>query len=396
MRNKSVFLILLLCLILSVTFSVTLLSCSRSQKENLESYIQIELHRLQETYRLLDRFAQDIWPGWDNFGAIDIWIDFPNKLEILVTSKRTVPAGFINAEGWEVFDKKVYINRKNEIGSSNIKLPLVVGRGRGGLNIQIELIPLDLPEDPGDRAEKIETALKTAADEDIAFDIAPQGDSDGHILMYVHEHFHGYQASFYSIGPGAAGLRDFKVNTAYAVYSHIEGLALLAAYSESDQGKSQEYMQDFIVARTIKHSQMPPEVISAEKHISVVEGTPTYVSLKMSELIKDNSYHPKISPDDDPYFFQFNYLTESNRSLIEEGMIFAAEWSQDKRGKYYIYGALQCYLLDRFIPGWKDGFFENKRNLDEVFIEFLNLSPADFKNITQRIKTRYSFDTLYY
>jgi len=213
--------------------------------------------------------------------------------------------------------------------------------------------------------------------------------------MYVHEHFHGFQASFDSIGPGAAGLRDFEVNTEYAAYSHIEGLALLAAYTEPDKEKSLEYLKDFIVARMLKHSHMPADVISAERHISVAEGTPSYVSLKMAELISENSYKPEISPEDDPYFFQFKYVDKSNQSLINKGTVFAAEWTQDKRGKYYLYGALQCFLLDRFVPGWKDGFFEQKKNLDDVMTEFLDLPQAEVEKITQRIKIRYSFAEIY-
>lgn len=130
--------------------------------------------------------------------------------------------------------------------------------------------------------------------------MAPLGDSDGHILMYVHEHFHGLQASFGSWGGKATGLKDFQVNVEYAAYSHIEGLALLQAFEQKDIEKALDYLKDFIVVREIKHNSMPSEAITAERIISVIEGPPSYSSLKMAMLIKENGYKSGISHDDDP------------------------------------------------------------------------------------------------
>ena len=100
----------------------------------------------------------------------------------------------------------------------------------------------------------------------------PLGDSDSHILMYVHEHFHGFQASFGSRGGGTAGPENFQVNAEYAAYSHIEGLALLSAFEQEDNEKALDSLKDFFIAREIKHAGMPPEAVSAER---ILSGTAT-------------------------------------------------------------------------------------------------------------------------
>jgi hypothetical protein len=360
----------------------------------LESYIEIELNRLQETYSLLNRYAEEIWPGWDNFNEIAIHVKFPNNVQLLVTPHTEEAREHEQIQGRTIFGKSIFIDRKEKL-AEEIQPPLFASRGRGGLLIRLEMDQPDLPPEQPERSEKLKSMLKALNDDSVAFNLVPQGDSDSHILMLIHEHFHGFQTQFKPLGAGVEGLEDFEVNAEYAAYSHIEGLALLQAFEENDKVKAQEYLKDFLVAREIKHTHMPPEAIPAEQFLSILEGTPSYASLKMALLIKQRSYTPVISRKVDPYFYNFEFVDGYFKNLMKKGLYFTIEWTLDKRGKYYLYGAYQCFLLDRFVPGWKQSFFQEKKNLDEMTADFLNLSVMEKEEITERVKTKYSFEDIY-
>jgi hypothetical protein len=115
----------------------------------------------------------------------------------------------------------------------------------------------------------------------------------------------------------------------------------------------------------------------------------------MAMILRDEAYEPGISREDDPFFYDFQYVDGYVLSLMEKGLHFAANWTLDKRGKYYLYGAYQCFLLDRFVPGWKRNFFRNKKNLDQITAEFLKLTEEQKEEIAKRIKSRYSYDDIY-
>jgi hypothetical protein len=151
---------------------------------------------------------------------------FPNKVQVLVSPKKALPLGYEFVRGRSIHGKFLFINRANEL-QKNITPPLITTRGIGGFLIRLELNQLLLPPEKSEKIQLIEKRLKAQSDKDVAFNMAPQGDSDGHILMLVHEHFHGFQAKHGRWGGGTNGLKDFHVTAEYATYSHVEGLALM-------------------------------------------------------------------------------------------------------------------------------------------------------------------------
>ncbi|MCJ7485371.1 MAG: hypothetical protein MUQ25_04285 [Candidatus Aminicenantes bacterium] len=208
--------------------------------------------------------------------------------------------------------------------------------------------------------------------------------------MYIHEHFHGHQARLQRPGP----VRDFKVNADYAAWAHIEGLALRRAYLESQDTAALDFLKDFVVAREIKHAHMPPDAAPAEARISLNEGTSSYVSLRTALLLRDSSDKPGVDRAKDPFFYNYAYINGYVDNIMRKGMDFAVSWTEDQRGKYYLYGAYQCFLLDRFAPGWKRGFLEKEKNLDTVMTGLFKLSSGEKEEIKQRLSTRYAYDEI--
>ena len=358
----------------------------------LESYVEAELFRLEVAYRLLDRYSEVLWPGWRDYVDIPVKVNFPNGVVLFVTPRSGDQRGFERIAGRAISGKNVYINRQNRT-SAEIQPPLFARMGRGGELIQLEMGQPDLPPLEAERSAALEARLKDMSRPEAPFDLAPLGDSDSHILMYVHEHFHGHRARFGRLDPGI--LRDSDINAEYAAWSHVEGLALRRAYVEVDDDAAREFLKDFVVAREIKRAPLPPVAATAESYVSLIEGTATYVSLKTALLLRDSGDKPGLDRAKDPFFYNYAYVNGYVDNIMRKGMDLAVTLTQDKQGKYYLYGAYQCFLLDRFAPGWKRDFLEKKKNLDTVMADVLKLTSAEKTEIKQRLSTRYDYDKIF-
>ena len=383
---------------MGVIFAVLSVSCQNRAARPaapLEPYIEAELFRLVETYRILDRHTQELWPGWTNYPKIPVKVNFPNGVVLLVTPSGAQP-GFERIKGRTVCGKEVFVNRQNRT-SVEVRPPLFAQMGRGGVAIELNMAEPDLPPLEAERSAALEARLKDGSRPETPFDLAPLGDSDSHILMYVHEHFHSHQSRFPQFQgaiPADALLQRFEVNAEYAAWAHIEGLALRRAYLESQDAAALELLKDFVVAREIKRGYMPRGTAPAEARISLVEGTASYVSLRTAMLLRDARDMPGIDRSKDPFFYAYGYIDGYIDNIMRKGMDFAASLTEDKRGRYYFYGAYQCFLLDRLVPGWKRGFLEKEKNLDSAMTEVLKISAAEKEEIKRRLPVRYGYDEI--
>jgi hypothetical protein len=358
----------------------------------LESYVEAELFRLEEVYRLLDRYHEGLWPGWKDYGDVPVKVIFPNGVVLLVTPRSGRQPGFERIAGRAIHGKNVYINRQNRT-SAEVQPPLFAQRGRGGEFIQLEMGQPDLPPLEAERSAALEARLKDKFRPEAPFDLAPLGDSDSHILLYIHEHFHAHQARLQRPGP----VRAFKVNAEYAAWAHIEGLALHRAYLESQDAAAHDYLKDFVVAREVKWAHLPPlqaDAAEAEAYLSTKEGAASYVSLKTAMLLRDSSENPGLDRAKDPFFYNYAYLDGYIDNIMRKGMDFVVSLTEDNQEKYYLYGAYQCFLLDRFAPGWKRGFLEKKKDLDSALAALLKLSSGEKEEIKKRLLTRYAYDEI--
>jgi hypothetical protein len=369
-------------------------SPSATPADRLESYVEAELLRLEETYRILDRFSEELWPGWKDYADIPVQVGFPNGVVLLVAPRAKRGQGFERLDGWTIHGKSCYVSRPSR-SSAEVRPPLFAQRARGGELIQLEMGEPDLPARETERSAALEALLKQAGRPDTAFDLAPQGDSDAHILMYIHEHFHCHQNRVWRADRRDGADGGFRAGAEYASWSHVEGLALRRAYLEGEDAAALEFLKDFAVARENKRARMTAEAAVAEAHISAGEGTSSYVSLKAALLLKGADYAPGLDKAKDPYFYEFAHVDGYLDNIMRKGMDYAVAWSQDTRAKPYLYGAYQCFLLDRFAPGWKRGFLEKAKSLDAVTADVLKLSPAEKEEVRRRLPARYAYDEIF-
>ncbi len=378
----------LLCASLILTAVMALGRTPLPAHTGLEQYIEIDLARVEEAYRLIDTFGEEVWPGWKNDMKIEFMLQYPNLVFVIVAPEGgNAPSGYELVRDRNVRGRSIYINRKDELP---IKLqPPLVGGGKGGMRVRIML------QETGITAKNVEKAIKAnKKKKDPGF--CPPCDSEGQILLICHEFFHGFQTTV--VKPredrGREG-RNFQVTPEYSTYSNIEGLALRNAFLEKDRAKALACLKDYITARSIKRNYMPEAAALNEAEETVSEGTANYSNTRLAMLIRDGKYKTKMRRKTDPFFYGYKYID----GYIYQKTLSAIEYDMgntlDTLGKCYNYGVVQCFLLDRLFPGWKNGFFQSGATLDEVTEKYLKLSDTERKAIAAGFKTRYKYDELY-
>jgi hypothetical protein len=163
---------------------------------------------------------------------------------------------------------------------------------------------------------------------------------------------------------------------------------------ESQDATALDILKDFMVARGIKHALMPRGTAPAEARISLGEGTASYVSLKAAMLLREAGDKPGIDRSKDPFFYDYAYVDGYLDNIMRKGMDFASSLTEDKRGRYYFYGAYQCFLLDRFAPGWKRDLFDSEGTLDSAMAGILKISTEEKEEIKRRLPARYGYDEI--
>lgn len=343
----------------------------------LPEVMKIDLKRLEETWNVLDRFAEKIWPGWDNYHDVPFRFSYPNGVEMLV-GHPDPPDSFVLLSGVEVQGKKVYVDRHKEI-PLEMKPPM--GGGGGvlpyGKSEPITIVDLHISSY---RDEETKEEKKASLPEEFRYA------GDKQIITNIHELFHCFQRTVYRYRFG-----NFRCNpdANYAVYAEIEGIALEKAYLEKDEEEAKKYLKDFIVARELKRKDLLERERNQESEDDLMEGTAVYSETMALQLMK-KGYKPLISKENDPYFFGFRYVDE----MLEQKLEFLREQrkiSLDSRGKCYPYGCFQALLLSRFFPGWQENFFKEQKLLDQFLSENLPLTDEEKEKIAEGLKTRYDF-----
>jgi hypothetical protein len=382
-------------------------SAGAQTNARFEPYLEIELQRLEETYAVLERFAQDIWPGWTNYLEPEFRVQFPNLVFLIVGPRTTVPDGYRLVDGRTVRGKPVYINRRDELPIA--LQPPLGGGGGGGLTIRIKL--QQFPMRPGVKPLQ-EAAAKDGKPFEPRYDVSEQ-----QILVYVHEFFHGFQTIAI---PGRAptpkpaapqgaekspsppptpprsgpGEPDIVVTLDYSTYSNVEALALKAAYAAGDAQEARERLSDYLVAQHLKRKTMAPREIEFENQTQLSEGTARYSDTKMASLILAAGYGGNGRHEGDPAFSSWRGMRSYLEQMLPRQIEYSGSTTLDTRTKYYVFGSYLCFILDRLSPDWKIGFFQSQKSLDLVVEETLKLTEADERRIAAGLEARYQVSDL--
>jgi len=379
------------CFLFIILTGVSIFTSSASGEKRPELYLEVEILKVKEVFRVLDTYAGEIWPGWNNYRDVEVYVYFPNQVQILINPRAEVPGGFTALESQTVNGKPVYIDRQKEIPMV-MELPFH-GGGKGGTTISVRLSGSKIPPESMEKIKK----WRAGEIKDLESDTSLSYASEEMILLYVHEFFHGMQTLFkYKEDEEKNRLfMDYSPNAEYAAYNAIEGMALLKALEEKDSERAIEYFKDYAAAHELKKPFIPNDALAGEEMVTTSEGTATYSNIKTAILIRDRKYKPAISSDIDPFFFNFQFMETYIRMSLYEDIKALTEYPAVPLARCYEYGAAIGLLLDRFHPTWKQNFFQEKKSLDSVVAQFMPFPKDLAKALVEKLHSQYDYNRLY-
>jgi hypothetical protein len=297
--------------------------------------VRAELNRMGEMYRVLDFAAQRIWPGWDNYRSTPFLLVYENGLRVLIGHPKP-PAGFVLVPDVTVEAKTVYAD------FTHVSPQPITGIQRGGGGANLFGVGPD-----GKPVEVVEMRFHPPVS---ANEYGVGERAEQQMLAYIHELFHCFQRA--RLERKVYGNLRYNLDTPYAVYSEIEGLALERALSAGgDAALATQYLGDFVAARKKKRAESMSELqANQERWEEFNEGGATYAELRTLELLQAGGFEPKLKGD-----VEYSGFRDA-AALIKvyaESMHRAISDSKRANARFYYYGAYQALLLERLFPGWQ-------------------------------------------
>jgi len=336
--------------------------------------VQIELNRLEESYNILDQFSEKAWPGWNNYLEFPFLMTFQNGLRVLV-GHPSPPAGFVIYPKQKVHGLTVFIDTMN-LNNFTVEQPLLCGGG---------VLPYGT-----DKNKKpvlsVDVSL-THPTGDAAIE-AEQISAEDHILMFMHELMHCYQRK---IMKNEYGNLNLNPDLNHALYSDIEGLALLFAGEQDSREKALPFLKDFCIARSFKYDGMSKMEKLQARGDEFREGEAVYTEYIILENLKKD-FKSQLTTEMDPGYTQFRdadkYLKiKTDRLREDHGKTLEISM------KNYHYGCFEALMLQHYFPGWQQEI-ESGGSLDLVLRKDVRITASDSLESLKRFRDLYQIDSL--
>jgi hypothetical protein len=340
---------------------------------HLTEPVKIELNRLGEAYQILDQFAKDVWNGWDDYMNYPFLFTFQNGLRILV-GHPAPPPEFVQYPEVKVRGLSLYIDTTN-LNNYVVKQPLQCGGG---------ILTL------GSFNNKPVTIV------DISF-ISPasfqQGDPNAFkgettIITFIHELMHCYQPIIREYRYGNLMINP---DLNFALFSDIEGQALLQAYEQSTLNESLPFLKDFCVARSLKIKDLSKSEKISNACDEFCEGEAVYSEFTILTSIK-KGFKSSLSADNDPDYNHFADIDSLLNNYIGH-LKSSAGNTLEVHEKTYWYGCFEALLLQRYFPNWQNEM-EKGVWLDQIIHNSVSITVKDSLLVMQRFQNIYHIDSL--
>lgn len=344
-----------------------------SQDFHITEPVKIELNRLGEAYQILDQFAKNVWNGWDDYMNYPFLFTFQNGLRILV-GHPAPPPEFVQYPEVKVHGLSLYIDTTN-LNNYEVKQPLQCGGGILTLgsfnNKSVTIVDISFIS-PASFKQDDPNAFK----------------GEWTIMTFIHELMHCYQPK---IREYRYGNLMIDPDLDFALYSDIEGQALLQAYKQSTLTESLPFLKDFCVARSLKMKDLSNTEIFLNACDEFCEGVAVYSEFLILSSIK-KGFKSSLAEDNDPYYNHFadvDSLLNSYISHLKNSAVNTLEVHE----KTYWYGFVEALLLQQYFPNWKNDL-KKEVWLDQIIRNNVSITLKDSLLVMQRFHDIYHIDSL--
>jgi hypothetical protein len=363
---------LIVLLMIVIGFTTTTYS-QNSRNFHLTEPAMIELKRLGEAYYILDQFAKDVWKGWDDYMNYPFLFTFQNGLRILV-GHPAPPAEFVPYTEVKVHGLSLYIDTTN-LNNYVVRQPLLCGGG---------ILTL------GSFNNKSVTIVDISFISPASFhqDNPDSFNGETTIITFIHELMHCHQPIIREYRYGNLMI-DPDLN--FALFSDIEGQALLQAYEQNTLNESLPFLKDFCVARSLKLKDLSSSEKISNACDEFCEGVAVYSEFTILASVK-KGFKSSLSADIDQNYTCFAAI-DSLLNKYTDQLKSSTGNTLEVHEKTYWYGCFEALILDRYFPSWKSDI-ENGAWLDQLIRKNVDISIKDSLLTMRRFRNIYHLDSL--
>ena len=295
-----------------------------------------------ETWRLLAAQGNIVWPGWGQ--ALPPLLIRSGEYDYLI-GHPAPPAGFTRVADLTVAGQPVYRQSQHLV-------PVPAATTWDVAGVWSLAAPARAEFQRAIDAQLGQGAIKL--------------DSPGYVRALVHEAFHAYAMTrvqrqvpnFGADGNEAELIQQLAaVPNSDRLYT-AEGAALAQALQAADDDTARAAAVEFLKLRHARRASGDQTVAAYEQTTEWVEGLARYAEVALMQRADRAGKAPFDYPAAADVWQQF---------LMD--LAQPASGPDGFRGRYYLLGAGQAFLLDRLLPAWKTRVLDERQALEDVLNE---------------------------
>lgn len=310
----------------------------------------VDLGEVIEAERLLSMYGNQVWPGWGD--SIPPVLIQQSEYDYLLGHPQP-PDGFELVPGAALGGQPIYRKRGHLV-----PVPAATTWNVGG--IWSVAIPV--------RAE-----FQRAVDAQLGVGVVNLTPAS-YIRALVHEAFHAYQNK---MTWGNLPVFGMSIDEQKAIGGLLgdpsldekqrqEGLALRAGLTATTSEAASQAAEQYLNKFRSHQEGRSADLTSYEQSTEWIEGLARYADISLMRL----AGNPVKADGSDPVGYP---APEAAWQELLDGLSNPAATQEGFRGRYYILGAGQAFLLDKLQPDWKQSAFSNPQPLDALFEQALML-----------------------
>ena len=297
-------------------------------------------------WKLLSMYGDQVWPGW---GTVRIPLLIRSGEYDLLVGHPSPPQGFSLLPDVTVADQPVY-RYKGHL----VPVPAATAWKVG--DVWSVAVPT---------REEFQQAIDAQLGKGVV-----KLDAASYIRAIVHEAFHAYAMTTIQgdVPNFGADVDESKMIQQLAAQPDLdkayaaEGQALVKALQATDDQVAHQAATEFLKLRQARRATEDQQIAAYEQTTEWIEGLARYAEVSLMRRAGDASNTPLDQS------IKYPAAAEVWQGFLEQ-LANPATSPDGFRGRYYLLGAGQAFLLDRLQPAWKAHVLTQKQSLETLLAQ---------------------------